>query len=128
MEKSFGDILKELRERRGLSLNQFAIYAGVSSGLVSKLENGKRGTPKPETIEKLAKGLKIDYSELMKLAGYDIQVNVNKDTEIESLPESEIDRVIREAEAHYGVNLRDDPHVNDMLRELIHSIAKMKQK
>lgn len=87
-EKSFGVILRGLREARGLTLNQLAIYAGVSSGLISKLENGKRGTPKPDTIEKLAKALKMEYSDLMKLAGY---VDADEPTSVQRKVQDEPD-------------------------------------
>lgn len=66
----FGDVLRKLREERGLSVNQLALYSNVSPALISKVENKKRGIPKPETIEKLAKGLKMRYEELMYLAGH----------------------------------------------------------
>ncbi len=70
MERDFGEVLRELREKRGLTVNQLGMYSEVSPALISKIENGKRGTPKPETIRKLAKGLKFDYDELMVLAGH----------------------------------------------------------
>nr|WP_308636151.1 helix-turn-helix transcriptional regulator [Paenibacillus silvisoli] len=86
--ENFGSILRRLREQRGFTLNQFAIYAGVSNGLISKIENGKRGTPKPETIEKLAKALKMEYSELMVLAGYsDEKEKSSSDAAIDSANE-----------------------------------------
>lgn len=68
--KTFGTVLRELREKRGMTVNQLGIYSEVSPALISKIENGKRGTPKPETIEKLAKGLKMEYTDLMQEAGY----------------------------------------------------------
>lgn len=52
-----------------------ALYSGVSSGLISKIENKKRGKPKTETLQKLAKGLKMEYSDLMKEAGFVSVVN-----------------------------------------------------
>ncbi|MNW66984.1 hypothetical protein D3C74_455100 [compost metagenome] len=61
----------------------------------------------------------------MNAAGYVEEVKGPSDYK---LPESEMDRVLREAEEHYGVNLRDDPDVNEALKELIHSLAKMKKK
>lgn len=127
MEKHFGEILRELRDKRGLTLNQYAIYAGVSPGLVSKIENGKRGTPKPETIEKLAKGLKMEYTDLMRLAGYMNGEPSEKNTEPNNNEEG-IEDIYRQAEEHFGVNLRDDPDVQDAVREYIFSLAKMKSK
>lgn len=66
----FGKHLKRLRESKGYSLRQLSYKSGVSFGQISKIEQGTRGTPKPETIEKLAKGLGVSYDYLMELAGY----------------------------------------------------------
>lgn len=66
----FGERLKELREQRSLSVNQLAIYAGVSAAAISRIENGHRGVPKPATIRKLADALKMPYEQLMDIAGY----------------------------------------------------------
>ncbi|QHZ45555.1 helix-turn-helix transcriptional regulator [Bacillus sp. NSP9.1] len=70
MKTTFGEQLKELREQRGLSVNQLAMYAGVSAATISRIENGHRGVPKPATIRKLAAALKIPYEQLMDIAGY----------------------------------------------------------
>lgn len=67
---SFGNELKRIRESRGMTVNQLAIYSGVSAASISRYETGERGIPKPPTIEKLAKGLKIDYNDLMRVAGH----------------------------------------------------------
>lgn len=66
----FGNYLKELREKRGFGVNQLGAYSGVSATLISKIENGHRGKPKPNTIMKLAAALKVPYEDLMRLAGY----------------------------------------------------------
>lgn len=66
----FGIYLKGLRERRGLSANQLSLYSGVSNAQISRIENGVRGVPKPETINKLAKALNASYEEMMEKAGY----------------------------------------------------------
>lgn len=66
----FGEQLKKLREQRKLSVNQLAMYAGVSAAAISRIENGHRGVPKPATIKKLAEALKIPYEQLMDIAGY----------------------------------------------------------
>lgn len=66
----FGDYLKNLREAKGFTLNQTAAYSGISAAQLSRIENGKRGVPKPLTIKALSIALKADYNELMKVAGY----------------------------------------------------------
>lgn len=66
----FGQQLRELRRARKLTVNQLAVYSGISSATISKIENGKRGTPKPATIKKLATVLKVPYENLMAAAGH----------------------------------------------------------
>jgi HTH-type transcriptional regulator, competence development regulator len=68
--KAFGEFIKKIREEKGLGVNQLAQYSDVSSAQISRIENGKRGIPKAETINKLAKGLKVDPNKLMEVAGY----------------------------------------------------------
>lgn len=66
----FGAYIKNIRDSKGMTLNQVALYAEISAAQLSRIETGKRGTPKPQTIEKIAQALKVDYTELMKVAGY----------------------------------------------------------
>lgn len=70
MEQSFGSYLKQLREERGWSMNQLAKAAEISGSQISRIENGLRGVPKPQTIRKIADALEGSYEELMKQAGY----------------------------------------------------------
>jgi len=119
----FGEELKRIRERKGLTVNQLAIYSGVSAASISRYETGSRSTPKPPTIKKLATGLKMDYKELMKIAGYVEQVK----GEGEYTPaENEYERLLRETEEKYNVNLRDDPVALKLYQELLVGIAKTK--
>lgn|SRR5690606_27321503 len=69
---AFGDKLKQLREAKGWTVNQLAMYSGVSGASISRYETGKRKPPKPPTIKKLANALKSTdaYFELMEAAGY----------------------------------------------------------
>jgi transcriptional regulator with XRE-family HTH domain len=67
---TFGQELRALRRARKLTVNQLAVYSGISSATISKIENGKRGTPKPATIKKLAAVLKIPHENLMATAGH----------------------------------------------------------
>lgn len=68
--KDFGKYIRKLRNDRELTIRQLELYSGVSNSYLSQLENGKRGTPSPEIIKKLAKGLKIPYNNLLEKAGY----------------------------------------------------------
>ncbi|MGE6630088.1 helix-turn-helix domain-containing protein [Bacillus sp. NPDC077027] len=75
---SFGEQLRVLRENKKMSVNQLAMYSGVSAAGISRIENGKRGVPKPSTIRKLALALKVPYEDLMLLAGHIEQDQVHE--------------------------------------------------
>lgn len=66
----FGKYIKKVRETKGMSLNQVALYSDISAAQLSRIENGKRGVPKPSTIKGISEALKLDYNELMKKAGH----------------------------------------------------------
>lgn len=70
LKVDFGDELKRIRESRGMTVNQLAMYSDVSSATISRVENKKRGIPRPKYIRRLADALKYPYDDLMALAGY----------------------------------------------------------
>lgn len=124
MAKHFGEVLRELREKRGLGVNQLSMQSGVSSGLISKIENKERGTPKPETIEKLAKGLKIKYEDLMEKADY---LESKKERDQSALFKEVSDSVMSELVEKYGADF-SDPEAAEMLEQLVKMVAKMQKK
>lgn len=118
MEDHFGVRLREIRERKGMSVNQLGIYSGVSPALISKLENGLRKKPKPITIEKLAKGLKMKYEDLMIIAGY-----YDEAIRATSLPENNNDlqetiNLIEEQAIRLGLS-SSDPVFQKMLSDAL---------
>lgn len=66
---SIGEHIKLIRERKGLSINQLALYSSVSAAHISRIERGLR-EPTPHVLKKISKALKIPYEELMETAGY----------------------------------------------------------
>lgn len=70
MDHIFGSYLKEIRENKGWSINQLAQAADISGSQISRIENGLRGIPKPQTLRKIAEALDVPYEELMNKAGY----------------------------------------------------------
>lgn len=129
---SIHELLFKLRKQKDFSLREAARRSGLSHSYIDSLEKGYHPKtkspvkPSPESLKSLAAAYNYDYILLMNAAGY-----VQEDAEsndYKPLPENEINRIIKEAEEQYGVNLRDDPDVNSALRELIHSLAKMKRK
>lgn len=66
----FGSLLRELRERLGLSLRQVEASSGISNSYLSQIESGRVGAPSPKIIEKLASALQTPYLDLMRMAGH----------------------------------------------------------
>lgn len=50
----FKDILRQLRQERGLTLQQVADYVGLQKAAIYKYEHGLTVNPKRSLIEKLA--------------------------------------------------------------------------
>jgi len=67
---SFYEQLKDIRKTRGFTIREVAGRSGVSAAYISQLENGQRGTPSPDILQKLSEGLESSYSQLMQIAGY----------------------------------------------------------
>ena len=57
---SFGDELRRLRLLAGLTQEELAIKAGLTSKAISKLERGERRHPYPDTVRRLASALRLD--------------------------------------------------------------------
>lgn len=66
----FGEYVRNSREEQNLSLREAARRAGISHPYLSQLETGKNTKPTPEVIKKIADGLKLNYIELLEIAGY----------------------------------------------------------
>ena len=58
--------LFSVQRRAELGFNQvdLAQASGISSGTIASIESGHSQAPKADTLEKLAKGLKVSYQEL----------------------------------------------------------------
>lgn len=72
-----GNLIKGLREKKGFSQRQLALYSGISNTEISKLESGERQKPNPEILKNLAQHLDTTYEELMIKAGYIDNGNIN---------------------------------------------------
>lgn len=65
---SFGEILRQLRISRGLSLNDLAYETALHKGMLSKLENDKQ-LPSAEVIGALSSVLQVPLADLYRAAG-----------------------------------------------------------
>lgn len=118
--KKFGEILKIIRESRGMTVNQLAMYSGISGASISRYETGTRGVPKPPTIKKLADALKYPYNDLLIAAGHiESSEDAEKPSGIYQLGSEQAKlNVIREIEEKYNINLTD-PEDRKVLEEAL---------
>ncbi len=65
IKKDFGQRIKELRNKKGITQYQLAEMTGIDPKHMSHIETG-RSFPKADLIEKFANALDIDYTELFK--------------------------------------------------------------
>lgn len=68
--KTLGAYLRKARTAAGMTLRQVEAQTGISNAYLSQLENGQVDNPSPQYLEKLANVYKIDYEELLRVAGY----------------------------------------------------------
>ena len=68
-KNNFGLSIKKIREEKGFSVRQAALQANISSSYWSQVENNKRNIPKPATLKKMAKGLRIPVQNIYQIAG-----------------------------------------------------------
>lgn len=68
--KEFGQYIRDIRLKKGFSIRQLEVYSGVSNSYISQLENGKKQSPSPDILKKLATALKVPYEEFLRKAGY----------------------------------------------------------
>ncbi|MBH0228832.1 helix-turn-helix domain-containing protein [Halobacillus yeomjeoni] len=67
---NFGDSIKKIRIEKGLTMREVERRSGISQAYLSQIENGKRSTPKYDTVIKLSKGLGVNPVKLLIKAGY----------------------------------------------------------
>lgn len=66
-----GDFLKELRERKGVSLKKVEDDTGISNAYLSQLETGARKRlPNPDRLKALADYYNVSLQQLLEKAGY----------------------------------------------------------
>lgn len=64
MTPDFGENMKTIREKRGMTLEEMASYLGTTKQALSRYERGER-TPKITVAAKYAKMLNIDLEDLI---------------------------------------------------------------
>lgn len=68
--RQFGAYIKRLRQERQLSMRGLAHQAGIDSGALTRIEQGKVSTPQPDTLKALAIALQVPLADMFAMAGY----------------------------------------------------------
>lgn len=80
MTKKFGELLRTLREERGILLKELAKNMGWSVVYLSDIERGRRNPPARDYVEKMANFLKVKVANLLDAADRDrgfVELNLN---------------------------------------------------
>ena len=101
----FGDFLKKLRDRKGVSLKKVEEATGISNAYLSLLETGdRRRLPKPDRLKALADYYNVSIQELLEKAGY------YEEEDIQETKEQQIEKaflhVINDPAFKYGTRLK----------------------
>lgn len=102
----FGNELRQMRKSKGLTIGQLSAYTGLNSGFISQVETGKRNTPKIETLDRIAKGLRISHEEILKMAG--IVENIPNELTISSTPSAVSIPIYGRISAGYPEGAKED--------------------
>ena len=59
-------MIREIRQKQGMSQNKLAKSVGISQSALSDIENGKTKNPRFSTVMKIADVLKVPVEKLMR--------------------------------------------------------------
>lgn len=112
--------LKRILKERKITQKELAELTGISTSAISDYLNEKT-LMAHSIVQIIAVALKIDAADFYPGLGKETKESAN------ALPENDMNRIIRETEEHYGVNLRNDPVVLEAMKQLIENLAKIKK-
>lgn len=112
--KPFGDVLREKRMAKGISLRKFADQVGVSPTYLSQVEQNNMDPPTAERVQRMAEILGENADELIALAG--------------RMPE-DLPKIIQKQPTQMPELLREASGLTaDQLRQLVDKAKKLKEK
>lgn len=65
-KNNIAKIVKQLREKTGLSQEKLARLSDVSNNTIINIEAGKQNNPTIETLKKIARALEVGVDDLIK--------------------------------------------------------------
>lgn len=90
---NYGNYLKSLRLKHGLTLRDVEAKTGVSNAYISQLETGKVKQPSPSNLYKLADLYQVTYEELMEKAGYPVPKATKEPQSKESMAQNRLGKL-----------------------------------
>lgn len=81
MEINTGSLIREYRKTKGWSQKRLSQESGVNESSIKQYELGTRN-PKPETLQKIAEALEIDYASLISSPQEEVIVKPADDTPV----------------------------------------------
>ena len=101
----FGEFLKSLRHRKGVSLKKVEDDTGISNAYLSQLETGsRRKLPDPERLKVLANYYNVSIQQLLEKAGYYGENDIPETREQKI--EKAFQHVINDPDFKYGTRLK----------------------
>ncbi|MCA1605051.1 MAG: helix-turn-helix domain-containing protein [Acidobacteria bacterium] len=70
--RRFGEFIRQLREKRRLSVRELASKSGIDSGGLTRLEHGRILAPRPDKLKALATALEVPLADMFAMAGYTV--------------------------------------------------------
>lgn len=118
-EMSFRENLKRIRKDKKINQRELAGLSELSFSMISKLESGEQSNPSLETIDKVAKGLGVDSSELVS----SLAIETKQYEQFEKLFNSDIgnmlDFLITQLDSENYLLKFEGADLDDELREVL---------
>ncbi len=113
--------LRQRRRELGLSIRQIEDRSEVSNAYISQIESGKRPSPHPNILKKLAPAYELSIEDIMKMFGY---LNNSEEEKEEMRIDRLIDEARRDPEFSFGHRLRGqlDPETKKVIARLYEKV------
>jgi transcriptional regulator with XRE-family HTH domain len=106
-----GQFLRDLREKKGVTLREVELATGVSNVYISQLETGSRNKiPGPENLKALAGYFNVMISEFLEKAGY--EETANSGETLEQRTNRAFQHVVNDPHFKFGTRIRKDPDLD----------------
>lgn len=77
MKQSLAELISSARKDKNISMRELARLSGITNSEISKIESGKRSTPKLKTLKAICRYLDICYEECLYILNLGGTYNIN---------------------------------------------------